>query len=411
MNAQHDADRLVHAFLLEGPTEMAPTLAARIRAEVQETRQRAGFRPWRTSTMPRTIWIMAPLAAVIVAVAGLLIAGVGNKPPVAGPTAVPSPTALVSPSAGPTAFPLGAGEAWIVIAGDNGATLVRSDGTGRHEILGSVRLRINDPAWSPDGNRLVFDGNGDSGSHLWLVDADGTNARQLTPTPAGCPNGHCIEAVHPAWSPDGTKIAYVAPEHQNGAFTRTALVVIDVASGTTTEIYGTDQAGLARPTWSPDGQSIALEVDRFEGGVETSAFRDTAIGVVDLLGADHTPTMITEPALLAGFPAWHPMQDLIVFRTNPLDNDTESTLDPEAASDLYTIRSDGSALTRVTSNDVGGDIARAPSWTPDGRILFTSRDRGAGVETLRVINPDGTNEASATGAIDTFGQGRWRPGT
>jgi Tol biopolymer transport system component len=298
-----------------------------------------------------------------------------------------------------------------VIGGNDRATLIRPDGTGRHDILVNTVVTAWDPVWSPDGNQLAFEGNGARGSQLYVVDADGTNRRQVTATPNGCPNGDCTEAVNPAWSPDGSRIAYVAPEHVGGIFSRTALMVVDVTTGKTTEVYGTDRASLGRPTWSPDSQSIALEIDRYVGSIEISEIKDTAIAVIDLRAADHTPKTITDPKLLAGYPVWHPTLDRIVFRSNRVDNGTGALLDPAAPSDLYTIKSDGSGLTKVTSNAVGGQIVRAPSWTPDGRILFTAHNPISGSEFLRVIDADGKNEASATGSIDTTGQGRWRPGT
>jgi hypothetical protein len=413
MSAQHDADRLVHAFLQEGPAELSSPLTARIRAEVHETKQRTGFRPWRNPSMPRTLWIVAPLAAVLVAIGGLLVVSSGRQTPgpSPAPSMVPSPSVGATSSVGPTAYPIAAGEAWIVMGGTNHATLVRSDGTGRHDILTNVGVSVTDPAWSPDGNQLAFEGNGNRGSQLWVVDADGTNLRQLTPTPDGCPNGVCTEAVNPAWSPDGRSIAYVAPQHGGGIFVRTALMVIDVASGMTTEVYGTDQASLARPTWSPDSQSIALDISHYSGTVETSAVKDTVIGVIDLAATDHTPKTITKPALQGGYPTWHPTLDLIVFRTNRVDNTTGALIDPRAPSDLYTIHADGSGLTKVTNNTVGGQIVRAPSWTPDGRILYTVHDPVTAAETVRIVDVDGKNDVSATGSTTISGQGRWRPGS
>jgi dipeptidyl aminopeptidase/acylaminoacyl peptidase len=412
MSAPNDTDRLIHAFLLEGPAELSEPLGARIRGEIHETKQRAGFRPWRNLSMPRTLWVVAPLAAIVVAIGGLLIVSWGGPPaPSPTPTVQPSVAATAQPSVGPTAYPLAPGEAWIVIGGETRGTLIRSDGTDRHDILVNIGLAIKDPAWSPDGNQLVFEGNGTRGSQLYIVDADGTNRRQLTPTPDGCPNGECIEAVNPAWSHDGSKVAYIAPRHNTGAFRDTSLMVIDVASGAMTEVYTTATEGLARPTWSPDGNRIALEIDHYVGDVETSDIKDTVIGVIDIAASDDTPTLITEASLLAGYPVWHPTQDLIVFRTNRLENGTDSMLDPTAASNVYTMKSDGSGLAMVTAYNVGGQIARAPSWLPDGRILFTSHSLSTGAETLRVINVDGSDEQSATGSSTTTGQGRWRPGT
>ena len=49
------------------------------------------------------------------------------------------------------------------------------------------------PAWSPDGSKLAYANNG-----IWTMSADGTNQRQLTTGGAG----------PPAWSDDGSKLAY-----------------------------------------------------------------------------------------------------------------------------------------------------------------------------------------------------------
>ena len=412
MSAQNDADRLVHAFLMEGPAELSQPLNARIRGEIHATKQRAS-RPWRNLSMPRTFWVVAPLAAAVVAIGGLLIVSWGGpKPaPSPSPSVIPSPTAGVASSIAPTAFPIAPGEAWIVVGGSDRATLIRADGTGRHDILVNIGVSVSDPAWSPDGNQLVFEGNGTRGSQLYVANADGTGRRQLTPTPDGCPDGNCTEAVNPAWSPDGTSIAYIAPAHERGAFSRSSLMVLNVASGASSEIYGTGSATLARPTWSPDSQSIAFEIDHYLNDPEGSAMKDSVIAVVDLARSDHQPKTITDPTLLAGYPSWHPTADLIVFRTNRFDNNTETLLNPTSPSDLYTIHSDGSGLLRVTRNAVGGVIVRAPSWTPDGRILFTSRDPLTAAELLRLVDADGKNEVTATGTTNTTGQGRWRPGT
>ena len=55
--------------------------------------------------------------------------------------------------------------------------------------------------WSPDGQKVAFDGNGD----LYVMNADGSGLRRLTRNPA-CDRG-------PAWSPDGRKIAFGGNGH------------------------------------------------------------------------------------------------------------------------------------------------------------------------------------------------------
>jgi dipeptidyl aminopeptidase/acylaminoacyl peptidase len=413
MTAKRDYDELIRTFVQEGPAELSPRLIEGIRDDVHGTRQRAPRRPWRTFSMPRPILIFAVLGAIVVAFSAFLLVGPGGRVPglpTPAPSAVPTPTPtpLFTPTPTFRPYPLADGEPWIVLASDSGgATLIRPDGAGSHEILGGLPVTVEVPNWSPDGRQIVFEGNGDRGSQVWVANADGTGARALTPTPDGCPNATCIEGVQPAWSPDGRSIAFIAPTHVAGTLTKTALVVLDVATGSTTELYTTTDATLARPSWSPDSRTIVIEVDRWSGTPEGSQITSTVIGVVGVAGADHTLKEITKASLLAGFPTWHPTEDLIVFRTNRYD--AEIMQDDKAPSNLYTIHSDGTGLTAVTDNRVGGVIVRGPTWTSDGRIMFGRLSGPGAPELLTVIGADGTGETSATGSVETAGEGRWRP--
>src|SRR5205823_5063153 len=100
-----------------------------------------------------------------------------------------------------------------------------------------------DPAWSPDGTRVAYVGG--SPPALSVARVDGGGAQRLAP-------GHPVEvpgprsaAFRPAWSPDGTHIAYVGAD--GGV-----------------HVVGADGAGdrpLApgnAPVWSPDGARIAF---------------------------------------------------------------------------------------------------------------------------------------------------------
>lgn len=413
MTATRDRDQLVHAFLQEGPAELSPRALASIRDDLHVHPQRAARRPWRIITMSRPIIVFVVLGALLLALGSALLIGSGgrNAAPAPLPSSVPSPSAAAaSPSAAVTPYPLADAEPWILYPADSGgATLVKPDGTGSHEILRGLLVRANAPAWSPDGRQIVFEGNGDQGSQVWVANADGTGARALMPTPDGCPNDLCTEGVQPAWSPDGTSIAYVSVTHNRAGFLKAALAILDVATGASVDVYSTNDSSLVRPSWSPDGRRIVLEIDHYQGTPEATPSTASVIGVVTLDGPDQAPKEITTADDLAGYPTWHPTEDLIVFRTNRFDPDSKAMQDATAPSDLYTIQPDGTHLRAVTHDSVGGVIVRAPTWTSDGRIMFSKLADAQSVELLRVIDPSGTGEASATGTVDTVGEARWRP--
>jgi len=416
MTRERDFDQLIRTFIEEGPEELSPRLFASIRDDVHGTRQRARVRPWRTLSMPRPILIFAALGAILVASGAMYFAGFGGRgtnvpTPVPSPvsSASPTPTPLFTPAPTYTPYPLSDGDPWIVMsAASGGALLVRADGTDSHQILRGLPVTVQVPNWSPDGGQIVFEGNGDRGSQIWLANADGSAPRQLTPTPDGCPDGTCTEGVQPAMSPDGRSIVFVAPTHVAGSLTKVALVVLDIATGATTELVSRTDMSFARPSWSPDSKRVVVEIDRFEGTPEVTKLASTVLAVVRIDGADHAPKEITEADALAGFATWHPTDDLIVFRSNRFDPDSRAMQNDKAASNLFTVRSDGTGLTAITDNPKGV-IVRAPTWTPDGRIMYSKLADMDSPELLHVINADGTGDGSATPGVETEGEGRWRP--
>jgi hypothetical protein len=114
------------------------------------------------------------------------------------------------------------------------------------------------PAWSPDGTRIAFVSlSGDDGYHaLHVMNADGTAVTAITSRDEGSIN-------HPSWSPDGRRIAFGKCIH--GAC---GIVTVN-ADGSDAEQLTTGTTAVS-PAWSPDGSRIAF-TSRAEVGDPTNS--------------------------------------------------------------------------------------------------------------------------------------------
>jgi uncharacterized protein YjdB len=126
--------------------------------------------------------------------------------------------------------------------------VVRSDGTDSREIaqVAHASTSVTGPAWSPRGDAIAYSRiSADRYStDLWLVAPDGTNNRKLETT--GRWNWQ------PAWSPDGTWLAYEGTEESGW----TLRVVRPDGTGER-RLAQSGQGGLM-PRWSPDGSSFVF---------------------------------------------------------------------------------------------------------------------------------------------------------
>lgn len=104
-----------------------------------------------------------------------------------------------------------------------------------------------------------FNGAGfvdDQEAHLWVVDVATGEARELVSKNGG-------EAA-PAWSPDGTRIAFAANRDTNPDLSfRSGVFVVDVASGAITTVVAGKEAVFGTPTWTRDGRHLVVFGDRF----------------------------------------------------------------------------------------------------------------------------------------------------
>ena len=124
MNTRRDPDRLIHAFLLEGSTELADQVYVAVRDRIDHKRQRAVIGSWREPDVNRYLKIaLAVAAVVVVAVFSFRQFGGAN---VAGPGATESPAPTVTPAVTPTPEPSASAAASLTetfTSGSHGITM------------------------------------------------------------------------------------------------------------------------------------------------------------------------------------------------------------------------------------------------------------------------------------------------
>jgi TolB protein len=204
------------------------------------------------------------------------------------------------------------------------------------------------PSYSPRGDRLVVNDQlaGIMHNSLIVMNADGSGRLMIYTHPTK-------SALAPVWSRQGDKIAFalggffqmMPAQVQPRANADIAVVHSD---GTKFELL-TDGAGnYAFPSWSPDGRQL---VYRAYGGDAPGLF------IMNVQTRKTTPLLIGPH----NFPTWSPKGDRIAFTSNR-DNDYE----------IYTIKPDGTGLTRLT-NSPGNDGHL--TWSSDGKWIAFASDR------------------------------------
>jgi Tol biopolymer transport system component len=254
--------------------------------------------------------------------------------------------------------------------------VVNADGSQARTLTNRPLAFDSAPAWSPDGTRIAFESAVDGKRSIWVMQADGQGLRRLTD---GGPGGR--SDASPTWSPDSTQIAFMSDRDGNDEIYVVGLDGQGVRR--LTENPATD----AYPAWSPDGARLAFLSDR-----------DGQNGVW-VTGADGSnPSRLVSGRAAPGRPAWSPDGRSIAFAS---DRDG-ADLDIWVA--LTTATTSNQAPTRLVASP-GQD--GEPAWSPDGSKLAFASDRD-GAPQVYVANRDGTNQQKLTTKPRSFAPS-WAP--
>lgn len=351
--------------------------------------------------------------------------------------------AAVSPAGDRIAFDL-VSALWVVDAAGGMARRLTDD-----------LADVAQPDWSPDGREIVFQSYRDGNFHLWIVGLDGAPPRQLTSGPFDCreprfsPDGGRIafssdkggsygihvldrasgavsvlvdtqaEECEPAWSPDGRKVAFTS--------NKSKVEVVDEAGGRSTiaaieethdimapkEVHG--------PSWTPDGQDVIYTViangkaelhrsgTPLVTGEDVFPFRVTwlpngdylytssgkirrrSLGVGDGAVIDFSAEVVAVEPVYVRKP-----RDFQSYQPRPVVGIGSPVLSPDGKSIAFRALNDiwtmviGQAPVPLTGDAF---LKSDPAWSPDGRWLVYSSDRGGKLDLwLRDVHGGGDRQ-------------------
>lgn len=185
---------------------------------------------------------------------------------------------------------------------------------------------------------IAFHSDRTGDKEIFLMDWDGANERRIT--------GHRSVSLFPAWTADGSRVAYVS--FLDGA---PAIYVADLATGRKHPLV-TGGGFNTSPTFSPDGRRMAF-TRSLDGNTE-----------IFVAGADGSnPQRLTYSGAIDTDPAWSPSGNEIAFTSSRTGRPDIWVVDPE-----------GTNLQRIST---GGDYNDGAAWSPDGtRIAYATRRGG-----------------------------------
>jgi len=174
---------------------------------------------------------------------------------------------------------------------------------------------------------------------LQIADADGYNARTIFSSSK--------QILSPAWSPDGSRLAYVSFESGNSA-----IYIQDIIQGTRAKVSAKKGINSA-PAWSPDGRQLAFTL---------SASGSPDIYILDI-ASKNLKHLISGPAIDTE-PSWMPDGKTLLF-----------TSDRSGGPQIYQVSVNGGKAKRLTFD---GKYNAAADVSPDGRFIALVNNSGNG---------------------------------
>lgn len=172
-------------------------------------------------------------------------------------------------------------------AGENDLYVIDADGSNLRNLTAN-EVSDGKPVWSPDGTRVAFLCKRKGGGNICVLDVGDSSERNIPQ--------HTLAGFPVAWSPDGTKMAFTANRrHDEQRTSLNSEILVMSAEGSHVTKLTNHSANDLSPAWSPDGTMIAFGSDR-EGNSD--------IYMMDPDGAN--TRRLTTAEAWDGMPVWSP---------------------------------------------------------------------------------------------------------
>ena len=399
-----DYERIVRRCLSKDPARRFQT-ALDVRNELDELRQH-NFVGAARATPARSRFasgVVMLVAAAIVLAMGAAAVRFGNwrKSPALTPTGFQQLTSQPGAELFGSVSPDGD---WVVYTGEGNGNrdiyLQRVGGQPRINLTPDSPADDEEAEFSPDGERIVFRSSRDGGG-LFVMGRTGEDVKRLTRA-----------GFNPDWSPDGTQIAYTLARTEfrpQNAEQRGPLMVVAINGGEPRELH----PAAMLPRWSPDGMRIAFAA-RAEGLAEATS------NIVTVPAAGGDLVAVTADAFLNWNPVWAPEGDALYFvsnrggspniwrvaidqRTGQARSEPEAVTTPAANIAHLSISADGRRLAYsavqetqnievVPFDPLKGEITSAPKPVTTGSRFWANPDPspdGTQVVFYSQISPEG----------------------